>query len=134
MGDGSDAAVLKTVALMIGRVVMAVAFVVVLVSALVLALVLVTVLLFGDCDFGDVGARVHGIGGVGDGVVLLVIVLVTVGLGPGFMAVLKMAVLVVAVSARPERVSRSPRWRIRLSSSVVYVSFVSSSPAECILV
>ena len=29
---------------------------------------------------------------------------------------------------------RSPRWRIRLSSSLVWVSFVSSSPAECILV
>ena len=29
---------------------------------------------------------------------------------------------------------RSPRWRIRLSSSLVKVSFVSSSPAEYILV
>ena len=29
---------------------------------------------------------------------------------------------------------RSPRWRIRLSSSLVSVSFVSSNPPECILV
>ena len=31
-------------------------------------------------------------------------------------------------------ICRSPRWRIRLSSSLVYVGFVSSSPLECILV
>ena len=30
--------------------------------------------------------------------------------------------------------SRSPRWRIRLSSSLVLVSFVKSNPPECILV
>ena len=29
---------------------------------------------------------------------------------------------------------RSPRWRIRLSSSLVQVSFVSSNPPKCILV
>ena len=29
---------------------------------------------------------------------------------------------------------RSSRWRIRLSSSLVLVSFASSSPPECILV
>ena len=31
------------------------------------------------------------------------------------------------------RYCRSPRWFIRLSSSLVQVSFVSSSPTECIL-
>ena len=30
--------------------------------------------------------------------------------------------------------SRSPRWRIKLSSSLVKVSFVRSNPPECILV
>ena len=30
--------------------------------------------------------------------------------------------------------TRSPRWRIRLSSSLVWVSYVTSTPLECILV
>ena len=31
-------------------------------------------------------------------------------------------------------ICRSPRWRIRLSSSLVWVSFVGSTSPECILV